>query len=323
VIGHSALRRYRSRFTTMGCPAEICLYAPSANKARAGFKLAEAECRRLDLKYSHYRADSYLVHLQKQASLHRGCPVDEETASLLDMAAVLYEESGGRFDITAGGLTALWERCEDLPGAAEIDAVLSRTGWHRVRWDGAALRLPPGLRLDLGGLVKEYAADRAAHLLKVSGFDSGFVELGGDLNVLGPHPGGAGWHIGIRNPRGPGVLAGLNVRRGGLATSGDFERCTIIDGLRYGHIIDPVSGWPVRGLALASVVAPSCLLAGAVSTLAMLTEAGEGLDFLAESGLPWLAHDGGNVHTGSAEAIHPFSSTRVDFHWADLRSDPY
>lgn len=296
---NAARKTYRHRFSTMGCPAEVCLYAADAEAARAGFVLVETECQRLDRKYSHYRADSYLARLQERAVCTRGCVVDAETAALLNLAATLHHESRGLFDITAGSLTALWEQRTTLPGSAEIAAVLSRTGWSSVQWDGARLRLPPDLRFDLGGLVKEYAADRAALALKARGFESGYVDLGGDLHVLGAHPDGTPWNIGIRNPRGAGALASIRIRVGGLATSGDYERGTIIDGVRYSHLIDPITGWPVKGLATVSVVAATCLLAGAVSTLAMLTETQRGLDFLSDSGLSWLAHDGSVSFTGS------------------------
>jgi len=276
----------------MGCPAEICLYAPQTETAEAAFPIAVNECRRLDRKYSHYRSDSYLARLLRDASRVRGTRVDAETAELLNLAATQFEQSRGLFDITSGKLAALWDRRTCLPGSPEIAEALSRTGWHRVDWDGARLRLPPGMRLDLGGIVKEYAADRAAILLKNAGFTSGCIDLGGDLHVLGPHPDGKPWNIGIRHPRGPGVLSSTRIRRGGLATSGDYERCTLIGGRRFSHIINPLTGWPVEGLASVSVIAPSCLLAGAVSTLAMLMGAGEGLRFLSESGLSWLAHDG-------------------------------
>jgi thiamine biosynthesis lipoprotein len=189
-------------------------------------------------------------------------------------------------------LCALWDRVTTVPGKELIEAALKFTGWQRLTWEGSRLRLPPGMRLDLGGIVKEYAADRAALLLKAAAYSSGYIDLGGDLHVLGPHPDGSPWHIGIRHPRSPGAMATVAVPRGGLATSGDYERCSMIDGQRYGHIIDALTGWPACGLASVSVIAPSCLLAGALSTLAMVQETAQGLEILSNSGLAWLAHDG-------------------------------
>lgn len=288
----------------MGCPADICVYAPDGKAARSAFVLAETECHRLDKKYSHYRADSDLSQLLQTATRTQGTRVDRETAALLNMAATQYEESQGRFDITAGLLTALWERRTTLPGLGEIASAQSLTGWNRVEWDGSRLRLSRGMRLDLGGIVKEYAADRAAIVLKSEGFESGYVDLGGDLHVLGPHPDSQPWKIGVRNPRGPGGLASIELRRGGLATSGDYERYTIIGGRRYSHLVNPLTGWPVAGLASVSVAAPGCLLAGAVSTMAMLMGAEEGVEFLRSSSLAWLAHNGEHFFSGGGGLLN-------------------
>jgi thiamine biosynthesis lipoprotein len=283
---------FRHHFASMGCPAEIVVYASNAECAATAIAAAESEVHRLDQKYSHYRRDSELEHMLQQASLARGVRVDDETAALLNFAATQYQLSAGLFDITAGRLTALWDRAPAVPQARQINAALALTGWQRVGWDGMRLHLPQGMRLDLGGVVKEYAADRAALQLKSAGIQSGYVDLGGDLHFLGPHPDGSGWRTGVRNPRGAGAIAAMNLRKGGLATSGDYERCLEVDGQRFGHIINPFTGWPVQGLASVSVVAPSCLLAGAVSTLAMLQGRDEGLEFLSSCGLQWMAHDG-------------------------------
>ena len=303
------MQPFRHTFRTMGCPAGICVYAASRKAAELAFRLARNEVQRLDRKYSHYREDSGLADMLRQASRPEGIAPDGETAALLNFADLQFRESGGRFDITAGRLSALWDRATGLPTPAELNRAVDCTGWQRVGWDGERLRVPPGTKLDLGGMVKEYAADRAALLLKSAGVASGYVDLGGDLHVLGPHPDGGAWRIGIRHPRAAGAMARIGMSRGGLATSGDYERCSLIGGRRYGHIIDPRSGWPVQGLASVSVAAQSCLIAGAVSTLAMLQDRHEGLNLLRSSGLAWLAHDGDFSFSGEAGMLPPCQAT--------------
>jgi thiamine biosynthesis lipoprotein len=119
--------------------------------------------------------------------------------------------------------------------------------------------------------VKEYAADRVASLCRQRGTWHGLVDLGGDLAVVGPHPDGSPWRVGIRDPRRrDAALLCVDVFGGGVATSGDYERCMVVDGVRYGHVLDPRSGWPVDGLASVSVLASHCLIAGTASTVAML-----------------------------------------------------
>jgi FAD:protein FMN transferase len=287
---------HRFEFSTMGCPCALHLEADAATAQRA-LDVTRAECDRLDRKYSHYRDDSLIAEIADRAG-GDAIDVDEETANLLDFAAELHRQSEGRFDITAGPLTRLWDlKSGRVPNANEIKTARARTGWDRVEWRRPNLRLPiAGMRLDLGGIVKEYAADRCAQLCREFGVHHGVVDLGGDLALIGSHGDGQLWQIGIKAPREAGQTAArIALAHGGLATSGDYERVMIIDGKRYSHIVDPRSGFPVEGLASVSVLADSCLVAGAAATMAMLMGA-DGETWLSELGLPHLCIDTlGNV----------------------------
>ena len=111
------------------------------------------------------------------------------------------------------------------------------------------------LELDLGGIVKEYAADCAARVLSDAGIEHALVNLGGDVRAVGPRADGAPWRIGVRHPRRPdGLVATVSISEGALATSGDYERCIEVEGVRYGHVLDPRTGWPVRHLASVTVL---------------------------------------------------------------------
>lgn len=285
---------HQHRFISMGCPCAVNLYAEHESQARRGFDLAELETRRLDQKYSHYREDSYLARIQRQAQCSGGVNVDRETAALLDYAETQFGISDGMFDITTRRLSALWDRIKSIPDQREVSKALNKTGWEKVRWNGLNLATVPGMEFDLGGIVKEYAADRVAALLIKAGFESGYVDLGGDMHFLGPHPNGNPWRAGIRNPVNrtePMAIVGLY--SGGLASSGDYERYSEIDGTRYSHIINPRTGWPVNfgdaGMSSVSVSAPSCLVAGSVTTLSMLLPKSKSVPFLEQSGLNWFA----------------------------------
>jgi thiamine biosynthesis lipoprotein len=147
------------------------------------------------------------------------------------------------------------------------------------------------MELDFGGIGKEYAADRAAGLLIAAGVRGGYVNLAGDLRVLGPRSDGRGWSLGIQHPRASGIaIAQVELRDGALATSGDYERYLEVGGRRYCHILDPRSGWPVQHWQSVSVIAPVCIAAGALSTIAMLM--GEGaIAFLDAQQVRYLAID--------------------------------
>ena len=299
---------FERSFKAMGSPCQIKLYARTRARVEhlAGRIMAEVE--RLEARYSRYRPDSLLSRINRIAAAGGQLEVDEETVGLLNYVETCYRESGGLFDITSGVLRQVWRFHEGrLPDAAGIEAVLGRVGWHRLRWRPPVLAFPePGLELDFGGAVKEYAVDRVAALCWEAELRHGLINLGGDIKIIGPHPDGSPWAIGIQHPRQPGrFIETLQLQQGALASSGDYERCIEVDGVRYGHVLNPKTGWPVRYLAAVSVVADLCVVAGSASTIAMLKEA-EGPAWLASLGIPhyWVAVDGatgGNLRSGRAE----------------------
>jgi thiamine biosynthesis lipoprotein len=150
------------------------------------------------------------------------------------------------------------------------------------------------MEVDLGGFGKEYAADRAAQVLKQKGVTSGYVNLAGDMRFLGPKPTGEPWMIGIQDPRQPDrVVSTLPMMQGGLATSGDYERYFELNGQRYCHVLNPKTGMPVSYWRCVSVTAPAAVVSGCTSTMAMLKEE-DGLAFLQATGFEFFAID----HTG-------------------------
>jgi FAD:protein FMN transferase len=181
---------------------------------------------------------------------------------------------------------------------AHLAELCARIGWQLVERDGDRVRLPhAGMELDFGGFGKEYAVDRAAAALLGQGIACGYVNLAGDVHVLGPKPDAEPWGIGIQHPRDPGkVIATIPVYRGGLATSGDYERYFEQGGTRYCHILNPHTGMPVTHWQSVSVLATTALTAGSLSTIAMLKEA-QGLAFLEQAGAVYLALDAeGRAH---------------------------
>lgn len=285
----------RFAFQAMGSPCEIQIDGAPPGAAAAADR-AIADVRRLEARYSRYRADSFLSEINRVAASGGSIEVDPETAGLLDYSEACYQESEGRFDITSGVLRKAWRfQGGGLPDAALIESLLAHVGWSRLRWQKPRLEFPePGLELDLGGVVKEFAADRAATILTESGVTHAMINLGGDIRVAGPRADGAPWKIGVRDPRkADGLLQTLELQRGAVTTSGDYERCLVVDGVRYGHVLDPRTGWPVRGIASVTVLADFCVVAGSASTIAMLHES-RASEWLTSLGLAhlWVTTDG-------------------------------
>ena len=293
---NASMHAHATSFRAMGTPCEIRLAAGSAREAGDLARAAVAEVARLEARYSRYREDSDLSAINRVAAAGGRIAVDAETAALLDYADACHRQSGGLFDITSGILRRAWRfDAGRLPDPAQVQGLLQHVGWQQVAWQSPQLAFPvPGMELDFGGIVKEYAVDRVAALLQGAGVAHGFVNLGGDVRALGPQPDGSPWRIGIRHPREAGaLLMTLELATGALASSGDYERGLVVDGRRYGHILDPRTGWPVRRMAAASVVAPLCVVAGSAATIAMLQDEA-GPAWLQALGLPglWMDVDG-------------------------------
>jgi len=209
---------------------------------------------------------------------------------LLNYAAICYDQSDGLFDITSGILRRAWRfDLSKLPEQAQIQELLDKVGWHKLHWAPPVLEFStPGMEIDFGGVVKEYAVDRAATLCQAAGIRHGVVNLGGDIKIIGPRADGSPWQVGIRHPRREeAVMQTISLREGALASSGDYERCIMVDGVRYGHVLNPKTGWPVKHLAAVSVVGDFCVVAGSASTIAMLKE-DSGPAWLESLGLPHL-----------------------------------
>jgi thiamine biosynthesis lipoprotein len=298
---NNQLEYFRCEFKAMGTPCEIQLFARTKEKARKIANAAIIDVQRLEALYSRYQPQSFLSKINQAAAVGGSISVDEETAGLLDYAATCYEQSEGLFDISSGLLRQAWKfNQHQLPDQSLIEGLLSRIGWRKMLWLRPVLKFSiPGMEIDFGGIVKEYAVDRAAALCREHGIKHGFINLGGDIKVIGPRADGSPWCIGIKHPHNKDALLDtLFLYEGALASSGDYERCITVNGIRYGHVLNPKTGWPVRHLAAVSVVGDFCVVAGSASTIAMLKE-DKGTEWLTELGLPNLWVDVHGVVGGS------------------------
>jgi thiamine biosynthesis lipoprotein len=284
------LEFYRIAFKAMGSPCEIQMFAATQAEASHVSGLIIADVERLEALFSRYRDTSFLSAINRVAAEGGRIQVDGETAQLLNYAATCHAQSSGLFDITSGILRRAWRfDTGEPPDAALIASLLDRVGWHKLDWSPPVLTFSlPGMEIDFGGIVKEYAVDRAAVICRDAGVPNAVVNLGGDLRVVGPRADGSPWKVGIRHPRRhDGIVESVLMREGALASSGDYERCIVFEGICYGHILNPATGWPVRAMAAVSVLSDLCVVAGSAATIGMLREE-DGPAWLAELGLPHL-----------------------------------
>jgi thiamine biosynthesis lipoprotein len=273
----------------MASPCEVLLTSTDVAAASELGTLVAQEAWRVEKKFSRYRDDSVTAWIHRNRNTR--IEVDEETASLIDFARRCFELSDGLFDITSGILRYAWkfDGSDRIPDAAAIQQLLPRVGFEKLEWQPPRLLLPAGMELDFGGIGKEYAVDRAYDLVAARRSAPFLVNFGGDLRANRSPPHGP-WQVGIEQPDTDRIATMiLNLEHGALATSGDSRRYLLKDGVRYGHILDPRTGWPVAHAPRSvTVAASSCTEAGLLSTLALLHGAGAKV-FLEEQGVRyWL-----------------------------------
>lgn len=239
--------------------------------------LAEVIFNELDRVYKKYNPSDPASVISKINGSKDWVDVDEETFVLLDVATRFSRITNGAFDPALGNLIQLWgfdkiaEKVpEKIPNTDEINRALQRSGTNKVALDHQRrrVRLLDGAKLDLGGIAKGYALDRAYQVAKEVDKDcTGFVEVGGDIRILGPKFGSRPWVVGVRDPRKPDTaISYLYLTSGAVATSGDYERYFEFGGIRYHHILDPRTGFPARGAISVTVVADNAVTADALST---------------------------------------------------------
>jgi thiamine biosynthesis lipoprotein len=269
-------------FLAMGTRCRVLCYPPSPSPAIVAFQnhlldwVADFEAR-----YSRFLDDSLISRINAAAGRH-WVEIDEETDRLFALCGDLFFFTKGAFDPTALPLLRLWNwkrRPAVWPADSDVCAARELVGWGKVqRRPGAIFLAKAGMGLDLGGVGKEYAVDMAMVLAGQHGVADVLVDFGQDVRVHGAPPGRPAWHVGLEDPRNPGSCwAGVAVTDHAVASSGDYLRHFLHEGRRYGHIIDPRTGYPVNNACrLVSVIAPSCTIAGILSTTAFILGPQEG-----------------------------------------------
>ena len=260
------------RFTAMASPCEILFDVQDRSQALWLGEQAEIEARRIEAKFSRYNNEGVVHQINNSAG--KPVVVDEETAGLLGLAANFFDLSQGRFDVTSGVLRQIWnfDGSDRIPSRNQAKQLLMKVGWQKVTWEPPAFTIPEGMEIDLGGLGKEYAVDRVATLLAERTAGSFLVNFGGDLRAVAQRRDGKPWEIGIEQPEVPeGPALKLRLNTGALATSGDANRFLIKSQVRYPHILNPRTGWPVmKAPRSVTVLADTCTEAGFLATVAML-----------------------------------------------------
>jgi thiamine biosynthesis lipoprotein len=277
---------YKLSFHAMNTTCRVNVLAANAGLARDFQQEVLKWIAWFEARYSRFIDDSLIGRINLAAGLH-WVEVDAETNALFNLCQEMVFFTRGVFDPTSLPLIRLWNwkaKPPVIPDAEAIKRAQELVGWSKVQRRPGAIFLPQkGMAIDLGGIGKEYAVDRVLLLALQRGINDVLVDFGADVRVHGQPPEKGAWHIGLEDPKHPGhVWAGVALTNHAVATSGDYLRHFVHQGRRYGHILDPRTGYPVNnGVLSVSVIAPHCTFAGILSTSVCVLGAQDGADLLA------------------------------------------
>lgn len=277
---------WRACFSAMASPCELLIDTEDFLLADRLSQLSVKEVQRIEQKFSRYREGNICSAINRAEG--KAVAIDEECARLFSFADTCYQISDGLFDLTSGVLRRAWkfDGSSNLAEQRQIDALLPLVGWEKVSWNNTTLQMPAGMELDFGGIGKEYAVSRVAQLCAELADISVLVNLGGDIQITRERSSEQRWVIGLEDPRNQIDTAGiLTLKSGALATSGDANRYLLKNGVRYSHILNPRTGWPITDAPSSVTVASAlCIEAGSLATIALL-HGRQAEEFLAEQGV--------------------------------------
>jgi thiamine biosynthesis lipoprotein len=268
----------------MGTTVRVVLYSREEPAARGAADAALARIAELDRTLSDYRAESELSRVTR-GRVGQPIPVGRDMLAVLQSAQDLAVRSGGAFDITVGPLSKLWRRARrqvELPAAEELAAARALTGYRLLSVDARARTVTvakAGMALDPGGIAKGYAADAALEVLRQSGHARALVAVGGDVAAGDAPPDKGGWEVAIAglDPGGVAPSSPLTVANAGVSTSGDAEQWVEIDGRRYSHIVNPLTGLGITGRRTVTVVARDAMTSDMLATALSVMDLAPGL----------------------------------------------
>jgi thiamine biosynthesis lipoprotein len=264
---------------------EMTVAAVNEQDARDAMADAYAEMRRVEALLSKYRSDSQIAKINQFVGDDQFVPVDPEVRDILQRSLQYSVMTGGLFDITIGSLIDLWgigTEHERIPDDSELKHILPFIDYRNVEIQadqGVRLRYQE-VKLDLGGIAKGYSVDRGIEVLQSRNISSALLNAGGDIRCIGMKPDGTPWRIGVQHPRESGILGVIELQDASVATSGDYERYFMHQGIRYHHIFLPSTGMPGRECQSVTILANATEVADVLATAVFVMGPVQGLAFI-------------------------------------------
>lgn len=268
----------------MGTFAHILVIADSPQQGHSAIEAAFAEIRDIESRMSDYDPNSLLSQVNREA-FAAPVPVDDDLFEVLAASLHYSRLSGGAFDISVGPVVQLWRQAKitgQAPTPEQLQQAQQAVGWQNLMLDDDPRTVrfaKDGMFLDLGGIAKGFAVDKALDILRTAGLKGGMVDIGGNLRCFGMPPHNAThWLIGLQDPIHPeNVLLRLKMDDRAVATSGDYQRFVIIDGQKHSHIVNPATADSARDLSSVTIITDTAMAADALATAVSVLGTEKGL----------------------------------------------
>ncbi|MBI5025372.1 MAG: FAD:protein FMN transferase [Nitrospirae bacterium] len=311
-------KTYRQTEIAMDTDVTVTVVSPSERKAKDAVEAAFAEIKRLDKLLNYFSQDSELSAINRASGVNP-VKVSPETLEVIKKAVDVARLTGGAFEPTIGPVMKLWNfELKTIPDRKEIKNALALVDYRKVKINESTSEIfleKRGMELDLGGIAKGYAADRALEAIKAKGIKAALIAIAGDIKGFGLNHDGIPWKVGLQNPRPaknsvgsqmPGdremltppsagdIMASFYLKDRAVSTSGDYQRFFIKDKERYHHILNPETGQPAKGLISVTVIASDGYMADAISTGVLVLGPERGMKLLESLGLGGIMVDSNN-----------------------------
>jgi thiamine biosynthesis lipoprotein len=274
----------------MGTFAHIVAVAEDSGTAKKCIQAALEEIHKVDNLMSDYKSDSEISRVNREA-YEKAVQVSESTYEVLQRSVEFSKMTDGAFDVTIGPLVALFRKAKEskvAPGEEQIALARSKVGFEKLNLDSENQTVQfadKGMLLDLGGIAKGYAIDKAIEAAQRCGAIGAMVDIGGDVRCFGLPPKGRDhWLIGLQDPNsaiegmeGGGLRLVLKITNEAVATSGDYQQFVLIEGKRYSHIMDRRTGTSAEGLSSVTIITDNATDADALATAVSVMGAEKGL----------------------------------------------
>jgi thiamine biosynthesis lipoprotein len=277
-------KRYTFEKGLMGSPFRLIIYASGDSIANLAAQSAFKRIEELNASLSDYRDDSEINSVSARSGSGKWIDVSKDLFDILYIADDISRKTNGAFDATLGPIVQEWRRATRkgyLPDRKTIRLALAKTGYRKIRFDGPGQKIllkKKGMRLDIGGLGKGYAADEAVKILKTFGIKSAMIDAGGKLAIMDPPPGEKGWKVTVST--GSDSIKTIEYANVGIATSGPTYRYLEYNGKRYSHIVDPKTGIGLQFHLRTTVISPNATEADALATAFSVSGIDEGKKYI-------------------------------------------